>query len=454
MEACNELQQYKRKPTSNDLSQLPKKRKIHPSNTAECVRVIPTQTKLSAWRDLKRLEQSESHWPAIFDNDGPPVVVQASVPSTPGKASVIDLITDREENTSEVRRLRDTIEDLENQVQTLRQAVESADLCHRALRSQLQSLKGPIKVLCRLKPATSASRLSITFPEAAFHTGGVLHTLSADFGHSVVDFTCDGVLPETCAQEAVFSEIAEYVETVLAGEALTVFVYGATGTGKSFTLEGNWTGESAQMGVIERMANALFANVTENVHVRISCLYIANDVLQDLVAPQSQKMNIKIGPWGIGVDLLSWYDVDCPERLMEVVKAAKDRRAGDTRGHTLYQIILDGTLPSGRTLFSRVNFVELAGSECRSASLSEAKFLHTSFSCLRRVISSKMGCAQKHSVLVPPYRESKLTRVLQDSLSPDSARVVVIATVATAEESALETRETLKFGTELQRCVV
>lgn len=84
---------------------------------------------------------------------------------------------------------------------------------------------------------------------------------------------------------------------------------------------------------------------------------------------------------------------------------------------------------------------------------SEAKFINTSLSCLRRVVSSLIANKARSTGLLPPYRESKLTRILQDSLAHPDAKLLLIINICAGAENAAETRESLKFGADAQFCL-
>lgn len=252
-------------------------------------------------------------------------------------------------------------------------------------------------------------------------------------------FTFDGVYDQTSTTEQIYTDFGyPLVEGVIEGYNATVFAYGQTGSGKSFTMQGV-TSPSNQTGILPRAFEHLFDSIAAAEGMKYlvfaSYLEIYNEEIRDLLSPDyKRKLELKENSdRGVYVAHLSQHAVnsvdDC-QRLME--NGWKNRAVGATlmnadssRSHSLFSISVEmmetfkeanGEQQSIRR--GKLNLVDLAGSERQSKTgatgdrLKEATKINLSLSALGNVISALVDGKSKHI----PYRDSKLTRLLQDSL--------------------------------------
>ncbi len=273
------------------------------------------------------------------------------------------------------------------------------------------------------------------------------------------------------------SAIAPIVEEVLQGFNCTVFAYGQTGTGKTYTMEGErdearWTLKQESDGVIPRAVRRIFETLEANgaeYNIRVSLLEIYNEELTDLVAdsahdittPNAQKLKIFEDPSGRKGQLVQGLEEVCVTTVEEVMaildRSGKQRKVAETlmnkhssRSHTIFSIVIHikETTSDGEELLKigKLNLVDLAGSECigRSGAINlrakEAGSINQSLLTLGRVITALVD----HCPHVP-YRESKLTRLLQDSLG-GKTKTCVIATVSPSVLAVDETLSTLDYA--------
>ncbi|CAF3697548.1 unnamed protein product [Rotaria sp. Silwood1] len=280
-------------------------------------------------------------------------------------------------------------------------------------------------------------------------------------------FTFDAVYPEDSITENLYAEsVFPLVENVLEGYNATVFAYGQTGCGKSFTMQGINTPGSAQRGVIPRSFEHIFdassiATGTKYL-IRASYLEIYNESIRDLLG-KDVKATLDLKEYvdkGVHVQNLSWHVcssvIDC-ERLME--KGNRNRATGATlmnkdssRSHSIFTIVtemctrsqLDG---KDHIRAGKLNLVDLAGSERQSKThaegerLREATRINLSLSALGNVISALVDGRSKHI----PYRDSKLTRLLQDSLGGNT-KTLMVAAISPAHDNYDETLSTLRYA--------
>ncbi|CAF4248994.1 unnamed protein product [Rotaria socialis] len=251
-------------------------------------------------------------------------------------------------------------------------------------------------------------------------------------------FTFDAVYAEDSITENLYAEsVFPLVENVLEGYNATVFAYGQTGCGKSFTMQGLPAPGSPQRGVIPRSFEHIFeaSSVAAGTKylIRASYLEIYNESIRDLLG-KDVKATLDLKEYvdkGVLVQNLSWHPcasvLDC-ERLMD--KGNRNRATGATlmnkdssRSHSIFTIVTEMCSKSDidgkdHIRAGKLNLVDLAGSERQSKThaegdrLREATRINLSLSALGNVISALVDGRSKHI----PYRDSKLTRLLQDSL--------------------------------------
>ncbi|RXN23112.1 kinesin KIF17 [Labeo rohita] len=259
-------------------------------------------------------------------------------------------------------------------------------------------------------------------------------------------FTFDGTYYINHSTEQIYNEIAyPLVEGVTEGYNGTIFAYGQTGSGKSFTMQGVLDPPS-QRGIIPRAFEHIFETIqcAENTKflVRASYLEIYKEEIRDLLGKETkQKMELKEHPErGVYVRDLSMHTVhsvgEC-ERIMD--QGWKNRSVGYTlmnkdssRSHSIFTIHLE---------------ICNTGSERQSKTgatgdrLQEATKINLSLSALGNVISALVDGRSKHI----PYRDSKLTRLLQDSLGGNT-RTLMVACLSPADNNYEESISTLRYA--------
>uniref|UniRef100_A0AAZ1Y0Y6 Kinesin-like protein n=1 Tax=Oreochromis aureus TaxID=47969 RepID=A0AAZ1Y0Y6_OREAU len=275
-------------------------------------------------------------------------------------------------------------------------------------------------------------------------------------------FTFDGTYYIDQETEQMYNEIAyPLVEVRIQRDN---FAYGQTGSGKSFTMQGV-SEPATQKGVIPRAFEHIFENIqcAENTKflVRASYLEIYNEEIRDLLGSDTkQRLELKEHPErGVYVRDLSMHTVhsvgEC-ERIIE--KGWRNRAVGYTlmnkdssRSHSIFTIHLEScsTDSSGQDHLwaGKLNLVDLAGSERQSKTgatgerLREATKINLSLSALGNVISALVDGRSRYI----PYRDSKLTRLLQDSLGGNT-RTLMIACLSPADNNYEESLSTLRYA--------
>ncbi|XP_047382323.1 kinesin-like protein KIF17 isoform X7 [Sciurus carolinensis] len=278
-------------------------------------------------------------------------------------------------------------------------------------------------------------------------------------------FTFDGAYHMDHVTEQIYNEIAyPLVEGVTEGYNGTIFAYGQTGSGKSFTMQG-LPDPPSQRGIIPRAFEHVFESVqcAENTKflVRASYLEIYNEDVRDLLgADTKQRLELKEHPekgvYVKGLSLHTVHSVAQCERIMET--GWKNRSVGYTlmnkdssRSHSIFTISIEIYAVDERgkdhLRAGKLNLVDLAGSERQSKTgatgerLKEATKINLSLSALGNVISALVDGRCKHI----PYRDSKLTRLLQDSLGGNT-KTLMVACLSPADNNYDETLSTLRYA--------
>lgn len=278
-------------------------------------------------------------------------------------------------------------------------------------------------------------------------------------------FTFDQVYDWNSQQETLFNTTAApIVDSVLSGYNGTVFAYGQTGTGKTHTMEGQWDPPEMR-GIIPRAFCRVFEKIDEtheqNFLVRASFLEIYNEEVRDLLSKDPKnKLELKEDvDRGVYVKDLTSYVVKGVQEMENVLLAGKKNRSvgatlmnqDSSRSHSIFSIIVesssDGADGSKHIRAGKLNLVDLAGSERQSKTgatgdrLKEATKINLSLSALGNVISALVESKTQHV----PYRDSKLTRLLQDSLGGNT-KTVMVANMGPADYNYDETISTLRYA--------
>ncbi|CAI4228094.1 unnamed protein product [Auanema sp. JU1783] len=275
------------------------------------------------------------------------------------------------------------------------------------------------------------------------------------------EFTFDGAYFMDSTGEQIYNDIVfPLVENVIEGYNGTVFAYGQTGAGKTFSMQGV-ADIPAQRGIIPRAFEHIFVatSTTDNVKFLIHCSYleIYNEEVRDLLGTdRTQKLEIKENPdkgvYVAGLSMHVCHDVKSCHDMM--VKGFNNRHVGATlmnkdssRSHSIFTVYVEGMNESGSIRTGKLNLVDLAGSERQSKTgatgerFKEATKINLSLSALGNVISALVDGKVKHI----PYRDSKLTRLLQDSLGGNT-KTIMIACVSPSDNNYDETLSTLRYA--------
>ncbi|KAJ8460034.1 hypothetical protein OPV22_032960 [Ensete ventricosum] len=353
--------------------------------------------------------------------------------------------------------------------------VDSVEVSHFELQEDPSFwMDNNVQVAIRVRPLNSTEKSLQDFHRCLKQESA--HSITW-IGQPETRFTFDYVACETINQEVLFRVAGlPMVENCMSGYNSCVFAYGQTGSGKTYTM----LGEIGQLevepnpnrGIIPRIFEFLFARIKveeesrKDEKLKYSCkcsfLEIYSEQINDLLVPSSNNLLLREDiRKGVYVENLTEYVVKSVNDILKLlILGAANRKVAATnmnhessRSHSVFTCTIESRWEKDLTVnsrFAKLNLVDLAGSERQKTSgaegerLKEAANINKSLSTLGHVIMVLADMAhgkQRHV----PYRDSKLTFFLQDSLGGNS-KTMIIANVSPSICSANETLSTLKFA--------
>ena len=310
-----------------------------------------------------------------------------------------------------------------------------------------------IKVYCRFRPKNQIEQ------QEEKNTTPVAEIQYNSLKIQSHEFTFDDIFTETITQQDVFHKAAlPIVDDMLKGYNCTLFVYGQTGSGKSWTMSGN----EENPGIIPRIVKTIFEHIynsenTAEFEVYISYIEIYLEKIRDLLNPEEDNLKLRHDGYTNSFwiqDVTEEYIGTMEDALNIVEQGTMNRIVGETRmnkkssrSHSVFMLNLSQSQNNGETkVNSKLVLVDLAGSEkvrktgATGLILKQAQATNKSLTTLGIVIKS-LNDNSPHI----PYRDSKLTRILSDSLGGNSKTALII-TCSPSWYNVDETLSTLRFG--------
>lgn len=348
---------------------------------------------------------------------------------------------------------------LEEEIMGLRSKQKCLDEKRRGLLNKILDIKGSIRVFCRIRPLLWSNIRKNEDPIMVDLDKIVVKSAGSKKG-----FEFDKVFGQSSTQEDVFVEVEPILRSAIDGHNVCIFAYGQTGTGKTFTMEGL----NDQPGIVPRALKELFHQASlHSVTFSMSMLEVYMGNLKDLLAPKPTRrvyepvsrcnLNVQADAKGV-VEIEGLTEVPISDFSKAIWWYTKGRRARATsstnvndvssRSHCLTRITIahHGDATEGQARISKLWMVDLGGSErllktgATGLTLDEGRAINLSLSALGDVIAS-LRRRRTHV----PYRNSKLTQILRDSLGNES-KVLMIVHISPVEEDLGETICSMNFA--------
>jgi kinesin family protein C1 len=342
----------------------------------------------------------------------------------------------------------------------------------RVLFNKYQELKGNIRVMCRVRPVLDSSEgdeAKIAFPD--FKTSSQIDVTGLEeksslgtVSRKVLPFEFDRVFNPSVHNEEVFGEISQLVQSALDGYNVCIFCYGQTGSGKTYTM-------SSADGMIPRATHMIYETITQlrekswTYTMEGSFVEVYNEELNDLLTPGREtdprrRLEIRHDDARKQTTVINCKTValDSPDKVETMLKQAQSNRSvaatkaneRSSRSHSVFILKLVGeNSATNERCEGTLNLVDLAGSERLKHSqaegdrMRETQNINKSLACLGDVIEA-LGRGSGHV----PYRNSKLTHLLQYSLGGNS-KTLMFVMVSPLEAHLKETITSLRFATKV-----
>nr|ASU92289.1 kindr G11 [Zea mays]ASU92292.1 kindr B1 [Zea mays] len=376
------------------------------------------------------------------------------------------------ETMTEYEDMKKLLESVQLRLKEAEQTILNGEILRKKLHNTILELKGNIRVFCRVRPLLPNESGAVSYPRNIQDIGRGIELLHNAQGYS---FTFDKVFDHSATQEHVFTEISQLVQSALDGYKVCIFAYGQTGSGKTYTMMGNPELEE-QKGMIPRSLEQIF-QATQALNsqgwiykIQASMLEIYLETIRDLLATKhisqdggSSKHNIKHDAQGSIVSGLTVIDVTSISEVSSLLRrAAQSRSVGRTqmneessRSHCVLTLRIFGVNERmDQQVQGVLNLIDLAGSERLNKSgatgdqLKEAVAINKSLSCLSDVIFS---IAKKDEHV--PFRNSKLTYLLQPCLGGDS-KTLMFVNLSPEVSSTGESLCSLRFAARVNSCEI
>ncbi|XVF04009.1 hypothetical protein REPUB_Repub05bG0043500 [Reevesia pubescens] len=374
------------------------------------------------------------------------------------------------------------INELQNRLEDAEFKLIEGEKLRKKLHNTILELKGNIRVFCRVRPqlpdeSSSNQGKVFSYPTSMEYLGRGIDMMQNGQKHS---FTFDQVFMPDASQEEVFVEISQLVQSAMDGYKVCIFAYGQTGSGKTYTMMGK-PGQPEEKGLIPRSLEQIFQTKQAlqpqgwRYEMQVSMLEIYNETIRDLLSTSRDASRIENGVAGkqytikhdangnTQVSDLTIVDVQSSREVSFLLdRAAHSRSVGKTqmneqssRSHFVFTMRITGVNESTEQQVQGVlNLIDLAGSERLSKSgstgdrLKETQAINKSLSSLADVI---FALAKKEDHV--PFRNSKLTYLLQPCLSGDS-KTLMFVNISPEPSSAGESLCSLRFAARVNACEI
>ncbi|KAG2631187.1 hypothetical protein PVAP13_2NG003700 [Panicum virgatum] len=378
------------------------------------------------------------------------------------------------ETMTEYENQKKMLKSLQSRLEEAEQQILDGEKLRKKLHNTILELKGNIRVFCRVRPLLPNESGAVSYPKSGENIGRGVELMHNAQTYS---FTFDKVFDHSASQEHVFIEISQLVQSALDGYKVCIFAYGQTGSGKTYTMMGNPDLDD-QKGMIPRSLEQIFQASQAlksqgwKYNMQASMLEIYNETIRDLLAANrmaaqdggSSKYTIKHDANGnTQVSDLTVVDVISISEVSSLLRrAAHSRSVGRTqmneessRSHCVFTLRIFGVNEgTDQQVQGVLNLIDLAGSERLNKSgatgdrLKETQAINKSLSCLSDVIFS---IAKKDEHV--PFRNSKLTYLLQPCLGGDS-KTLMFVNLSPEVSSTGESICSLRFAARVNSCEI
>ncbi|XP_040895119.1 kinesin-like protein KIN-14S [Toxotes jaculatrix] len=368
------------------------------------------------------------------------------------RQAMADMKNQLEQLNGAVMKLAQVEQEAAGEVEELRSLYRREAVERKSLYNKLLELQGNIRVFCRYRKSVASS--------SCLEKGDDQEVVVVQKG-TRKKFQFDRVFPQSSTQEEVFAGTLPVITSCVDGYNVCILAYGQTGSGKTYTMMGTKENPGVNIRSVRELLRICAEKEKVSYTLKISMLEIYNDTLNDLLTKSpGAALDIRVQGKSVSVPGLTQTQVHTEADILNVMETGeKNRKIASTkmniqssRSHLVVALEVEGSDEvSGLTSRGTLTLCDLAGSERISKTeaegqrLVEAAAINKSLTALGQVFSA-LRCNALHI----PFRNSKLTHLLQPCLSGD-AKCCVFVNVSPDMKDVAETLSTLQFGSTIRQ---
>ncbi|KAH9295673.1 hypothetical protein KI387_039261, partial [Taxus chinensis] len=385
----------------------------------------------------------------------------SSATNSPDSFGSLIYLKDAKPSEKEKCDLESAILKLEDELAALKVYLGKLDAKRRETLSKLLDLKGSIRVFCRVRPFVLSDKQAYPGPFVVSDSDKLVIKLA---GGKAREYNFDKVFLPGASQDEIFAEVEPIIRSALDGHNVCIFAYGQTGTGKTFTMEGKPDCPGVVPHAIQELFRHSFLDRTVTFTFAFSMLEVYMGNVRDLLSSRSKKagnhmtkcLSIQMDAKGaVEIENLREVIITNPSQAIKLYGRGSRARStawtnaneASSRSHCLIRISISYSGPTDRSRdTSKLWMVDLGGSErlvktqSTGQTMEEGKAINLSLSALGDVISA-LQRKQAHV----PYRNSKLTQILRDSVG-EGSRMLMLVHISPYEDDLSETICSLGFA--------
>jgi kinesin family protein C2/C3 len=370
------------------------------------------------------------------------------------------LIEQENYKTVDLKHLKESLISEQEKVNILSHKLKNEKFLRRKIHNRYMYLRGNLRVMCRVRPFLPSEKIN---KKSQIETMVINNDSISIFQENKQEknFEYDYIFDTKSTQKDVYEEVTLLIQSMVQGNNICIIAYGQTCTGKTYTIQGP---NSKNQGIVPRAARELFlilnnfnkSNFFESIRLSMTIIEIYNEQIYNLLEESTPNLNMYEDASGnlIIPDLnpISINSFDEANKLFKL--AAKFRHTSSTeyndrssRSHCIFSFQLKLTGKDGRIIRSTLHIIDLAGSERISKSQNKDEKLRKESICINLSLHSLSTVLNSIALKANhiPYRDSKLTHFLKDSLN-ENYNILLILLVSPNVKDISETISTLQFG--------
>ena len=370
------------------------------------------------------------------------------------------LIEQENYKTIDLRQMKESLLSEQEKVHILSQKLKNEKYLRRKIHNRYMYLRGNLRVMCRVRPFLPSEKIN---KKSQMETIAINNDSISIFQDNKQErsFEYDYIFDTKSTQKDVYEEVTLLIQSMVQGNNICIIAYGQTCTGKTYTIQGP---NSKNPGIVPRAARELFlilnnfskSNFFESIRLSLTIIEIYNEQIYNLLEESTPSLNMYEDASGnlIIPDLnpISINSFDEANKLFKL--AAKFRHTSSTeyndrssRSHCIFSFQLKLTGKDGRIIRSTLHIIDLAGSERISKSQNKDEKLRKESICINLSLHSLSTVLNSIALKANhiPYRDSKLTHFLKDSLN-ENYNILLLLLVSPNVKDLGETISTLQFG--------